>query len=55
MIIFSRLILNNELEATPPVHNMDLELAPGKIIGEGKPRFIIAEIGLNHNGKSISI
>ena len=29
----------------------DLELVPGKYIGEGKPIFIIAEIGQNHNGK----
>lgn len=28
----------------------DLELLPGRPIGEGKPTFIIAEIGQNHNG-----
>ena len=29
----------------------DLELLPGRFIGQGKPAFIIAEIGQNHNGK----
>ena len=29
----------------------DLELLPGRFIGEEKPAFIIAEIGQNHNGK----
>ena len=28
-----------------------LELLPGRFVGEGKPAFIIAEIGQNHNGK----
>lgn len=28
----------------------DLELLPGRLIGEGRPTFIIAEIGQNHNG-----
>ena len=29
----------------------DLELLPGRFIGEENPAFIIAEIGQNHNGK----
>ena len=31
----------------------DLELTPGRLIGENKPTFIIAEIGQNHNGKTM--
>ena len=31
----------------------DLELLPGRPIGEGKPTFIIAEIGQNHNGNHL--
>ena len=33
----------------------ELELVPGKYIGENKPTFVIAEIGQNHNGKYRSI
>jgi sialic acid synthase SpsE len=28
----------------------DLELTPGRLVGEGHPAFIIAEIGQNHQG-----
>jgi len=28
----------------------DLELTPGRFVGEGHPTFIIAEIGQNHQG-----
>ena len=31
----------------------DLELTPGRFVGEGHPTFIIAEIGQNHQGKNI--
>ena len=33
----------------------ELELVPGKYIGENKPTFVIAEIGQNHNGKYLSV
>ena len=33
------------------VKAQDLELVPGRYIGEDQPVFIIAEIGQNHNGK----
>ena len=31
----------------------DLELSPGRMVGENHPTFIIAEIGQNHQGKKL--
>ena len=32
----------------------DLELTPGRLVGESHPVFIIAEIGQNHQGKALA-
>ena len=45
-------ILTRRLNMSVPDVLHDLELLPGRFIGQGKPAFIIAEIGQNHNGKS---